>query len=266
MSFKTAQANGFATVERETVDENTAESFFSTFARAQKYTPNKKYYILISTITQLTKRIMKTSVFRLLIILSLSILSLTTFAQLRGGFNYGQDGHIYFYLTNNLNQQVPISAIAQNTVKRESRTANGIILPGNVFFFGPNYGWAWEKGETMTITYANGQSYSWVCPTTDSATQSNQRGTNNNRGNNMANHPYKCEFCNGKGVDFMGGICSICGGAGWAKMSGNGGGTQNIRQPRNPNACPTCGGKGQIKKGYGVGYITCSRCKGTGNK
>lgn len=36
-------------------------------------------------------------------------------------------------------------------------------------------------------------------------------------------------------------------------MSGTGGGSQNGRESAKPNLCPTCGGKGQIKKGYGVG-------------
>lgn len=212
------------------------------------------------------KYFMKTLVLRLMLVVSLTTISLTSLAQLKGQFNYGRDGHIYFNLTNHTNYQVPITFTAQNNRKRESKTDRITILPGNVFFFGPNFGWAWEQGEIMTVTYANGQSYSWTCPATDSAVQNNSQGGRQD----MSNHPYKCEFCNGKGVDFMGGVCSICGGRGWAKMSSTGGGGTSGGGGKNygcgtckgTGKCISCRGLGTHSKGYGVGQMVCSQCAG----
>lgn len=207
---------------------------------------------------------MKTFVSRILIAFCLFCTSHFSNAQLPGIFNYGNDGHIYFFLTNNSNNHVPVRVTAQNRQKGEQRTAEAKILPGNVFYFGPNYGWIWEQGETMTVTYGNGQSYNWACPATDPAAQNSSNGGRQD----MSNHPYKCEFCNGKGTDIMGGVCAICGGRGWAKMSGTGGGGRSETNGyscgtcRGTGKCISCHGLGTHSKGYGVGQMNCGQCAG----
>lgn len=119
-----------------------------------------------------------------------------SFAQMTGQFNYGQDGHVYFYLTNNTRYNIPVSVFAHNARNNQSRSDRVTVMAGNTFYFGLNYNWAWERGETMTVTYANGQSNSWVCPQSDVVHQQNygytnqQNYTNNgNSGNRLNNIP-----------------------------------------------------------------------------
>lgn len=178
------------------------------------------------------------------------LFSLSSFAQINGMFNYGQDGHVYFYLANNTSFHVPVSIIVKNTQKNQSRRENLTIWSGNTFFFGPNYNWSWEKGETITVIYNNGQSSKWVCPYTDSdviymnnlnKSQSNN-GYNNpqigSRGNSsqqvipcFACHGNGlCQVCNGTGTQYAYGtirVCPLCQGKGICTQCGGKGGTAN---------------------------------------
>lgn len=104
---------------------------------------------------------------RFIFFTTLLLFSIIAFAQVNGTFNYGQDGHVYFYLVNNTRFHVPVTVIARNAQKNQSRRDQVTVWSGNTFFFGPNYNWAWEKGETMTVIDGNGQSANWVCPYTD---------------------------------------------------------------------------------------------------
>lgn len=126
---------------------------------------------------------------RFLITFFAFLVSFVSLAQLNGYFNYGQDGHVYFYLTNNTRFNVPVSVFAHNARNNQSRSDRVTILAGNTFFFGLNYNWAWEQGETMTVTYSNGQSYTWACPESDmvhrnNSMYNNQRYYNNNINSN----------------------------------------------------------------------------------
>lgn len=133
---------------------------------------------------------------RFLLTLGFIFICSMSFAQLNGQFNYGQDGHVYFYLTNNTRYNIPVTVFAHNARNNQSRSENVTIMAGNVFFFGLNYNWAWEQGETMTITYANGQSYTWMCPVSDMANQqnsgyNNQNNYSNNQNYRKSNNNYK---------------------------------------------------------------------------
>ena len=90
-----------------------------------------------------------------------------SYAQLTGGFNYAQDGHIYFYLNNPTPYQVPITWSVNNYNTNEHITNNGVMSPYSTFVYGPNANWYWVKGETFVITYQNGYSLKWECPQTD---------------------------------------------------------------------------------------------------
>ena len=89
------------------------------------------------------------------------------FGQLQGRFNYGQDGRIYFYLSNPTNYQIPVFWGAYNQIKNQQIQNQGIMSPGGTFIFGPNTNWTWEKGEKFAVTYSNDQTAYWICPETD---------------------------------------------------------------------------------------------------
>lgn len=86
-------------------------------------------------------------------------------AQLSGQFYTAQDGHVYFQAQNvaGYNFQVGITATSSD------RTNSEIINVGQGFYLGPTtpWRWYWKKGDTITVTYPNGQSVYWVCPMTD---------------------------------------------------------------------------------------------------
>lgn len=113
---------------------------------------------------------------KIIIISCLLFISISTFAQLNGSFNLGNDGRIYFYLQNPSQKAVKISYFANNVAKQDSRYGKDIVLPNHIWVFGPNVGWVWEQGEIMTITLANGQSCQWVCPQSDNGGYQNQYG------------------------------------------------------------------------------------------
>ena len=88
-------------------------------------------------------------------------------AQLNGEFLTGNDGHIYFRALNTAgySYQVAINATSSDRSNSES------FVVGQGFTLGPStpWKWYWKKGDRITVTYPNGQSVYWVCPSTDSA-------------------------------------------------------------------------------------------------
>lgn len=110
-----------------------------------------------------------------------------SFAQLNAQFDYGQDGHVYFYFMNSTQFHIPLTIIARNAQKNQSYKDKVTIWSGNTFIFGPNLNWLWEKGESMTVIDASGQSYNWVCPYTDPYVLNANRGYSSY--NNGYNHP-----------------------------------------------------------------------------
>lgn len=105
--------------------------------------------------------------------LFLLIFSLNSHGQLSGQFAYGNDGHIYFYLTNSSVYQIPVTWGAYNFQRNEQRQGQGVMMPNNTFIFGPNYGWTWLRGERFAVTYSNGQTQYWECPNSDPAVGNN---------------------------------------------------------------------------------------------
>lgn len=88
-------------------------------------------------------------------------------AQLSGQFYTSQDGHIYFQATNvsGCYFNAAIRAISNNRDNSET------ITVGQGFLLGPTtpWRWYWKKGDRIYVTYPNGQSVYWECPSTDIA-------------------------------------------------------------------------------------------------
>lgn len=104
---------------------------------------------------------------KLIIVTLLLIMSVCTHAQLTGSFSYGQDGHIYFTLTNPTAYQIPVTWGVSNFQTGEKRVNQGAMAPYSNFVYGPNAGWIWMKDEIFMVTYSNGQSQHWTCPQND---------------------------------------------------------------------------------------------------
>ena len=88
-------------------------------------------------------------------------------AQLHGQFYTNDDGHIYFQATNvsGCYFNAAIRAISNNRDNSET------ITVGQGFLLGPTtpWKWYWKKGDRIYVTYPNGQSVCWECPSTDIA-------------------------------------------------------------------------------------------------
>lgn len=110
---------------------------------------------------------MKSNYFVIFILVLFSTMSVN--AQFLGGFDYGNDGHIYFSASNNsgYTYMVKVIAISSDRTNSETRT----ISSGSGFYIGPTtpWKWYWKHGDELHIVYANGQSQYWVCPENDPA-------------------------------------------------------------------------------------------------
>lgn len=185
---------------------------------------------------------------RIFFLITLMLFSIIVFAQVNGSFNYGQDGHVYFYLANNSRYHVPVTVIASNAQKNQSCRDQTTIWSGNTFFFGQNYNWFWEQGETMTVIYNNGQSDKWVCPYTDPYVMNMNGGYSNNNGYNQpqtgnngnssqqvvkcyaCHGSRRCQACNGSGTQYVYGtirICPLCQGRAYCTQCNGKGSTAN---------------------------------------
>lgn len=138
---------------------------------------------------------MKKAVFSIL----LFFICICTYAQLQGSFSYGQDGHIYFYLTNPTGYQIPVVWGVYNFSKNEQLQFRGVMNPGGTFVYGPNENWVWEKGERFAVTYSNGYTEFWTCPETDPALRNSP-----SFGNNWTSVSVNVSGCRGLG----GSLCS----------------------------------------------------------
>ena len=88
-------------------------------------------------------------------------------AQVIGGFNVGQDGHIYFQAQNQTNYTYQITVVAVSSDRKNSE--GWTLSPGNGFYLGPTtpWRWFWKQGDKISVVYSNGQSQTWVCPQSD---------------------------------------------------------------------------------------------------
>lgn len=119
----------------------------------------------------------------------LSLSGLSSMAQLQGSFNYAQDGHVYFYLSNPTGYQIPVVWGVYNMEKNQFRQTQGVMPPYSTFTFGPNFNWIWEKGEQFAVTYANGQTVLWTCPVTEQTIRSSPSFKGASRGScNIPSH------------------------------------------------------------------------------
>lgn len=112
---------------------------------------------------------MKNKCFKIILTLGLFMVSLGTYAQLNGMFNYAQDGHIYFFLSNATRFPITVNVAVRNNQTSESRTDRITIRRNEQFVFGPNANWMWKQGEVFIVTYQNGQSVYWTCPQNDNS-------------------------------------------------------------------------------------------------
>jgi len=144
---------------------------------------------------------------KILLLLALGIISCKLSAQLTGQFGFGEDGHVYFYLSNPTYYQITVTWGAFNFEKNQSVSNQGVMNSGAIFVFGPNAGWTWEKGERFSITYSNGQTDYWNCPYTDPSVRENPafRGRGKTGSCNTPSHN-----CTGY-VDSNGdNLCDVC--------------------------------------------------------
>ena len=74
-------------------------------------------------------------------------------AQLQGKFDFGQDGHVYFILTNATGYQIPVVYGVTDSNSNLQTQNYGTMAPYSTFVFGPNYNWKWMKGEKFIVTY-----------------------------------------------------------------------------------------------------------------
>lgn len=104
---------------------------------------------------------------KIILTISLSITSICAIAQVNGSFQYMNDGHIYFVLTNPTYYDIYGMWSATNNTTNEQIGNSFILRAGSSSYFGPStIGWTWIKGEQFHIT-ANGENTSWACQITD---------------------------------------------------------------------------------------------------
>lgn len=103
-----------------------------------------------------------------------ALFSVGLYAQVIGGFQYYNDGHIYFQAQNQSGYVFNVTVYAVSSDRRNSEVAT--LGPGGGFYIGPTtpWRWFWKEGDRLTIVYPNGQSVYWVCPQTDPAYRYNQ--------------------------------------------------------------------------------------------
>ena len=137
-----------------------------------------------------------------LILLSILFLCFNTHAQILGGFQIGNDGHIYFVANNQTPATYNVQIMAVSTDRRNSEVQT--IAPNGGFYLGPStsWQWYWKKGDKIFVIYPNGQSQTWVCPQNDPAY-------------NQSNVPFRGKHCTGSvGCDCPG-FSPITGGEVW---------------------------------------------------
>lgn len=103
------------------------------------------------------------------ILLFMMFMCITANAQMVGGFQQGNDGHIYFVANNQTWATFNIQIVAVSTDRNNSETK--MITPNDGFYLGPTtpWRWYWKKGDKISVIYDNGQSQTWVCPQNDCA-------------------------------------------------------------------------------------------------
>ena len=172
---------------------------------------------------------------RIILLLFLAFISVLAFSQVNGYFNYAQDGHVYFYLENRTPYPHTATLLVKNVTKKQTRKEIVTIMSGYTFCFGPNYNWAWEKGETVTAIDPVGHSANWTCPYNDPDIQ-RMYGSNSGISSNNTIACYGCngrgicQGCNGSGLQYAYGstiVCAICRGTGRCLKCGGSGRQQN---------------------------------------
>ena len=95
------------------------------------------------------------------------MLPIYLFAQLQGDFRWLKDDRYYFVISNPTYYDVPITYSCVNSSKNQQKTYNAIIPANGFIAIGPStINWSWERGEIIYVTF-NGQTYSFICNTTD---------------------------------------------------------------------------------------------------
>ena len=90
------------------------------------------------------------------------------FAQIRGGFQYDNQGHINFVGYNTVGNDYIINVRVESmspdkSIRKDIHANSGIKIGPNSIFGN----WYWKKGDLVIITYPNNQCAMWECPETD---------------------------------------------------------------------------------------------------
>ena len=86
-----------------------------------------------------------------------------------GGFNYGNDGRLYLFLQNQSGYTLTFKGSVYSPLRKDGNSETCTVYPGNGIYLGPTTPWRWQwcEGDRYTITYPNGYTQTWTCPTTD---------------------------------------------------------------------------------------------------
>lgn len=90
-------------------------------------------------------------------------------AQMRGTFQYLQDGRYYFILQNPTYNSYTVKGEAYSVLRKENKSEVITIAPGGGVYLGPSTPWAWQwlEGDRYTVYYQDGTSQTWRCDVND---------------------------------------------------------------------------------------------------
>ena len=99
----------------------------------------------------------------------LCISYISAYAQMTGGFSYGNDGRLYLFLQNQSGYALTFRGSVYSPLRRDGNSETCTVYPGTGLYLGPTTPWRWQwcEGDRYTITYPNGTTQTWTCPTND---------------------------------------------------------------------------------------------------
>lgn len=96
-------------------------------------------------------------------------MSVSTFGQMVGTFDYGSDGRLYLFLQNSTSYPLVFNGSVYSPSTGNGNSEVCTVQSGGIIYLGPTtpWKWQWRKGDIYTVKYANGYVQSWVCSVTD---------------------------------------------------------------------------------------------------
>ena len=88
-----------------------------------------------------------------------------TYAQMTGGFQYGNDGRLYLVLENHTGYALSFTGSVYSPLRNAGNSEPITVLPQNCIYLGPSTKWHWQWCfcDSYTITYPNGYTQTWTC-------------------------------------------------------------------------------------------------------